>query len=117
VKTARNVAIIVALAALVSFAPGGFTAADTVGNLITIVFIAGLAFFAYRLYMENRTTLFDLPEQRRLILYGSATLLAFALIATRRIWSSEGPWILLWFALIGMAAYGFFVVARAWREY
>lgn len=116
-KVARNIAIIVALAALVSFAPGGFTATNTVGNLISIVFIGGLAFFAYRMYMENRTTLFDLPENRRLLLYGSATALALALIATRRIWNTEGPWIIVWFALIAAAAYGLFVVARTWREY
>ncbi len=116
-KIARNVAIILALAALVAFAPGGFTASNTVSNLISVVFVAGLAFFGFRMYMENRTTLFDLPENRRLILYASATTLAFALIATRVMWNAEGPFILLWFALIGAAAYGFYVVVRTWREY
>jgi hypothetical protein len=117
VKTARNVAIILALAALVTLAPAGLTARDTISNIISVIFLGGLGFFAYRMYMENRTTLFDLPEQRRLLLYGSATTLAFALIATRRFWDSAGPAILLWFALIAVAAYGFAVVIRAWREY
>ena len=116
-KTARNIGIILGLAALVSLVPGGATARDTVANVITIVFLAGIGFFAYRMYMENRMRLFDLPEQTRLLLYGSATLLAFALIATRKFWNTEGPAILLWFALIGLAAYGFVVVVRRWREY
>jgi hypothetical protein len=117
VKTARNVAIILGLAALVTLAPAGLTARDTVSNIISVIFLGGLGFFAYRMYMENRMTLFDMPEQRRLLLYGSATALAFALIATRRFWDSAGPAILLWFALIGVAAYGFAVVIRTWREY
>jgi hypothetical protein len=117
VKTARNVAIILALAALVTLAPAGLTARNTISNIISVIFIGGLGFFAYRMYMENRTTLFDLPEQRRMLLYGSATTLAFALIATRKFWDSAGLAILLWFALIAAAAYGFAVVIRAWREY
>jgi hypothetical protein len=117
VKTARNVAIILALAALVVLAPAGLTARNTVSNIITVIFVGGLAFFAYRMYMENRTLLFDMPEQRRMLLYGSATALMFALIATREFWDDGGPAILLWFALIGVAAYGFAVVIRTWREY
>ncbi len=116
-KTARNVAIILGLALVVTVSPAGLTARDTVANILSVIFISGLGFFAYRLYMENRTTLFDLPDQRRLVLYASATMLAFALIGTRVFWDSGGPAILLWFALIGAAAYGFATVIRAWREY
>lgn len=116
-RTARNVAIIFLLAALVWKAPGGLTASATVANIITVIFLAGLAFFAYRMYMENRTLLFDLPDHHRMLLYGSATALVFALVATGRFWDGTGPLIILWFALIGAAAYGFTVVIRAWREY
>jgi hypothetical protein len=116
-KTARNVAIILGLALLVTVSPAGLTARDTVANILTVIFLAGLGFFAYRVYMENRTTLFDLPDQRRLVLYGSATMLAFALIATGRLWDSGAAAVLIWFALIAAAAYGFATVIRAWREY
>ena len=116
-KTARNVAIILVLAGLVAFAPGGLTSYTTTSNILAVIFFAGLAFFAFRMYMENRTLLFDLPDQRRLLLYGSATALAFALVATERFWDDGGPAVLLWFALIGAAAYGFAVVIRGWREY
>ncbi len=116
-RTARNVGIIVALALLVSQAPGGLTARDTVSNIISVIFFGGLAFFAFRMYMENRTLLFDMPDQRRLLLYASSTALVFALVATSKFWNDNGPLILLWFALIGAAAYGFMVVIRTWREY
>jgi hypothetical protein len=116
-RTARNVAIILVLAALVSFAPGGLMARQTISNIIQVIFFAGLAFFAYRMYMENRVTLFDLPDQVRIVLYGSTTLLLFALIATGKFWDAEDGRILLWFAMIAVAAYGFATVVRRWREY
>lgn len=116
-QAARNVAIILGLAALVTLAPGGLTARNTVSNIITVLFIGGLGFFAYRMYMERRITLFDLPEQTRVLLYGSVTLLVFALISTRKLWEDAGPLVLVWFGLIALAAFGLSVVIRRWREY
>ena len=116
-KNIRNIAIVLALAAVVWGVPGGDTASATISNLLSVLLLAGLLFFAYRLYMEHRTTLFDLPDNHRLILYGSAALAVITLVATGRMWDSGGGWVLLWFALIGIAVYGFATVIRAWRTY
>jgi hypothetical protein len=116
-KNIRNVLIVLLLAAIVWGVPGGDTASSAIGNLLSVILLAGLAFFAYRLYMEHRTTLFDLPDNHRLILYGSVALVVITLVATGRMWDARGLWILLWFALLGAAAYGFATVIRAWREY
>jgi len=117
VKTFRNVGIILVLALLVWLLPQGATGAQTVSNLLSVIFLAGLAFFAYRMYMENRTALFDLPERSRVLLYGSVALLLITLTATSRMWNASGGFILLWFALIGLAVYGFAIVLRAYRDY
>jgi hypothetical protein len=61
----RNIAIIVLLAVVVWLVPGGDTAGATVANVISIVFVGGLLFFGYRLYMENRETIFGLEERQR----------------------------------------------------
>jgi hypothetical protein len=116
-KTVRNIAIIVVLAVLVWLLPQGATAGYTVSNLLSVIFLAGLAFFAYRMYMENRAALFDLPERSRVILYGSVALLIVTLTATSRMWNANGGFILLWFALVGLAVYGFAIVLRAYRDY
>lgn len=115
-KTARNIAIIFALALVVWLVPGGGTGAATLGNLLSIIFFSGLLFFGYRIYMEHRTTLFDLDDRLRTTLYVSGGLLLLAIVATGRMWNSGGPYILLWFAMIGAAAYGVYVVVRSWRE-
>ena len=116
-KNIRNVAIIVALALIVWRLPGGALAGSTISNLLSVLLMAGLAFFAYRMYRENRSTLFDLPDRLRLILYGSTGLAIITLIATGRMWDSGGPWILIWLALLGAAAYGIAIVVRHWRAY
>jgi hypothetical protein len=117
VKNLRNAGIIVVLAALVWLLPQGATAGQTVANVLSVILLAGLAFFAYRMYMENRTALFDLPERQRVVLYGSVALLVVTLTATSRMWNSNGGFVLLWFALIGLSVYGLATVFRAYREY
>ncbi|HEX8101921.1 MAG TPA: hypothetical protein VF533_04875 [Solirubrobacteraceae bacterium] len=116
-KHARNILILFALAAILWLVPGGGTAAATIGNVLGVILFAGLAFFAYRLYMEHRITLLDLPDRTRLILYGSFALIVFALLAMRRLWDQGGAGALLWLALVGGAIYGVYSVWRASREY
>jgi hypothetical protein len=116
-KHLRNIAIILVLALAVWQLPGGDTGANVVGNLLSVIFFAGLLFFGYRLYMEHRMTLFDLEDRLRTILYCSAGLLVLAIVATGRMWNSGGAYVLLWFAMISAAAYGGYVVLRTTREY
>jgi uncharacterized protein involved in cysteine biosynthesis len=112
-----NVAVIVALALVVWLLPGGNTGAAVISNVLSVIFMAGLCFFGYRMYMEHRVTLFDLEDRMRTMLYASAGLIVLALVATGRMWDSGGAYILLWFAMIGAASYGGYVVFRSVREY
>ena len=113
----RNVLIIVLLALAVWLLPGGNTGTNTVYNLLTVILTAGLMFFAYRLYMEHRATIFGLGDRQRAILYGCVAMAAFALIATSKLWDEGGLGALLWFGLIGLAAYGIYTVWRTYQEY
>jgi hypothetical protein len=113
----RNIAIILVLAVAVWLLPGGDTASVTVGNLIGLVFIGGLLFFGYRIYMEHRSTILDLEDRQRGILYASIALGAITLVATRRMWDASGLGALLWLALLGLAFWGLYTVWRAYREY
>jgi hypothetical protein len=113
----RNVLIIVLLALAVWLLPGGNTGTNTVYNLLTVILTAGLMFFAYRLYMEHRATIFGLGDRQRAILYGCVAMAAFALIVTSKLWNEGGLGALLWFGLIGLAAYGMYTVWRTYQEY
>jgi hypothetical protein len=116
-KHIRNVLIIVGLALVVWLLPGGDTGSNTVYNLLTVLLTAGLIFFAYRLYMEHRATIFGLEDRQRGILYGAVALAGFALIATSKLWNEGGLGALIWIALIALAGYGIYTVWRTYQEY
>jgi hypothetical protein len=116
-KHLRNVAIILVIAVAVWKLPGGGTAASTIGNVFSVLFIGGLFFLGYRLYMERRETIRGLEERQRGLLYGALALAAFALIATARMWDAGGLGALIWVAMIGAAGYAIYSVWRAYNTY
>ena len=114
----RNIAIIVVLAVAVWKVPGGGEASLTISNLLTLVFVGGLLFFGYRLYMEHRESIFGLPERNRGVMYAAIALATITLVATRRMWNEGGGLgAVLWLAFLGLAIYGLVSVWRAYREY
>jgi hypothetical protein len=116
-KHLRNIAIIVGLALAVWLLPGGDTASVTISNLLSIVFIGGLLFFGYRMYLEHRDSIFGLEERTRGILYAAIALGAITLVATGRMWDQGGGGAILWLAFLGLAIWGLVYVWRAYREY
>ena len=99
-KNLRNIAIIVLLAVAVWKLPGGGTAAQTVSN------------------MEHRDTIFGLEERQRALLYGALALIAFALAATRRMWTElDVLGTMLWLAMLGAAVWAIYSVWQAYRTY
>jgi hypothetical protein len=116
-KHLRNIAIVILLAIVVWQVPGGSTASVTINNLLGVIFIGGLLFFGYRIYMERRDTIFGLEERRRGILYASIALAAITLVATSRMWNNGGLGAVLWLAFISLAVWGLYSVWRAYREY
>lgn len=116
-KHIRNIAIVLALSAAVWLLPGGGAASATIYNILMVILTAGLLFFGYRLYMEQRMTLFSLGDRWRGILYGSLAVAAITVVATSRMWDEGGLGGLAWLALLALAAWGLIAVWRAAREY
>ena len=113
----RNFAILLLIALAVWQLPGGSAATGTINNILGLIFAAGLVFFGYRMYMEHRGSLFMLEDRVRGLLYGSAALIALALIGTWEAVGEGGLGVLVWLALIGAGAYGCVTVWRTSREY
>jgi hypothetical protein len=116
-KHLRNIAIIIGLALAVWLVPGGDAASVTISNLLTIVFVGGLLFFGFRMYMEHRESIFGLEERTRGVLYAALALGAITLVATRRLWDEGGLGAMIWLAFIALAIWGLVTVWRAYREY
>ena len=103
-KTARNLAILLALAAVVDFVPGGGTAAGVVIQAVFLIFLAAFAWVVSLVYRERRNALFLLGDRRRTILYVAVGTLAVTLTATSRLWGSPAGEV-GWLVLMGGAIY------------
>jgi hypothetical protein len=112
----RNVLILLLLAAAVVVLPGGGQVAALIGAILSIIFAAGVAFFAGRTYLERRLEIYSLEERHRAILYAAIAGLAVTLAAASRL-GATGAGLFLVFALLGLCGYAFFYVYQAWRQY
>jgi hypothetical protein len=108
----RNVAIILALAAVVDFLPGGGAAAATVMAALTLIFMAAIAWFVYRLYREQQLTLSTLTDPQKAGLFGAVGGIALLVVAYDEFSSWSGG-VLLWIALIAACVGG---IALIWRS-
>jgi hypothetical protein len=116
VSTARNVAIVLVIAAAVAFIPGGGTTAGLVGAILSTLIMVSLVFFAYRFYREHRLELDGLGNRWRGLLYGAIGAVVLALAALPRLKDTSGGTLIV-VVVLGGAAYAFYAVWRHYREY
>lgn len=107
-RALRNVAIIMLLALLVAFLPGGGNLAEALLTALTMGLLAGIAWVVYTLSRENRLTLATLTDGRRALLYGAVGLIALLIAGTDKMFDTGGG-TLLWILLLAVA------VAAIWR--
>jgi hypothetical protein len=117
IKTTRNIVIVLALAAVVVYAPGGGTGSQIVIQVVSIAFLASLAWFASILYRQHRVSLYSLGDGRRAGLYVAAGAAILTLSATSRLWNAGGAGVLVWLVLLGAAVYATFAILWAARSY
>jgi hypothetical protein len=115
-KTARNVAIVLAIAAAVYFLPNGGRAANTFESVLWVAFGVGIGYLGLRGYREYRVTIHSLGDRYRGMLYGGIAGAVFLYAARARLWQT-GLGELLWFALAGFIFYSLLEVYRRWRAY
>jgi hypothetical protein len=116
-KTARNIAIVLLIAAAVFLLPGGGQAASTFESLLLIGFGVGFGYLGLRMYREYRVTVHGLGDTHRARLYGSIALAGFLIAGYSRMLHSSALIGVLWFALLGCVLYGLMDVYRHWRSY
>jgi hypothetical protein len=114
--TARNILIILALAALVVLIPGGGTGASVALQAVYLVFLATLGWFASIMYRQHRTTLYSLGDRRRAILYVALGVAVVVLTGTSKLWQSSAGSV-AWLVLMGGAVYAVIAVVWTARRY
>ena len=116
IKVARNIAIVVVIAAAVYLLPGGGRAASTFESVLFVGFGVGIGYLAIRLYREHRISVHSLGDRHRGMLYGAIALGLFAYVARKRMWET-GLGELIWFVLVGLVIYALMEVYRYSRSY
>ena len=116
IATLRNVAIVALVALAVLVLPGGGNAADLLLAVISLAFLAAMAWFAARLYRENQFTLASLSTNHRALLYGGAAAAFAALTGTNRMLDT-GAGTVLWIAMLGGAVGAVYYVFTESRKY
>jgi general stress protein CsbA len=107
-RAARNVAIIMLLALIVAFLPGGGNAAEAIITALTMALFAGVAWMVYVLSRENQMTLATLTDGRRALLYGAVAMILLLIAGTDKLFSTGGG-TLLWILLFAAS------IAAIWR--
>jgi uncharacterized protein involved in cysteine biosynthesis len=110
-----GVIMLVALALVVL--PGGGNALDVVLTLLTITFLAAIAYLGYRLYHQYRLDIDSLDPNLRLALFGSIGLAILTFVATDRLFDEGGIGVLLWFVLLALCSYGLYWTWTRYRSY
>jgi len=116
-KVLLNIAIILALAAVIVYAPGGGTASQVIIQVVSLAFLVSIGWFASILYRQHRVSLYALGDRRRLGLYAAAAVATLTLTATSRLWNAGGAGVLAWLVLVGAAAYAIIAILWAARSY
>jgi len=112
----RNIAIVMAIAALVAVIPGGGTGATVALQAVYLVFLATLGWFAALMYRQHRTSLYALGERRRALLYVAVAVAVVVLTGTTRMWQTSAGQV-LWLVLLGAAVYAAAAVFWSARKY
>jgi O-antigen/teichoic acid export membrane protein len=115
-QTARNIAIILALAAGVDFLPGGGAAAATVLSALMMLFLAAIAWLLYRVYHEQQLTLATLTDASKAGVFGAVGAMALLVVAYDDFRSWSGG-IVLWVALMAGCVGIIFLIWRAATTY
>jgi hypothetical protein len=115
VKTLRNIGIILLIAAIVVFVPGGGTGASVVAQAVWLVFLGSLAWFALVMYRQHRYSLYSLGDRSRLVLYLAVGIAAVTLTATSKMWRTPLGSV-AWLLLLGCAIYSVVAVVLAARR-
>ena len=112
----RNIVIVLALAAVVRFAPGGGDTAALINAILVTLLYVVLVYFGVRFYRERRVDVYALGDRGRALLYGGLAGIVLALAGTRR-WLDTGAGTVVWVVPLAGSVAALVSVFRQYREY
>lgn len=114
--TARNIAIVLVIAALVVLIPGGGTGATVALQAAYLVFLGVFGWVGSVMYRQHRTAIYSLGDRRRAVAYGALAVALVTLTGTSRLWGTSAGSV-AWLVLMGASVYAVVAVVVAARRY
>lgn len=114
-STARNVAIVAAIAAAIAFLPGGGDVAAVVSRTLSLAFAAVIAWAGWWAYRRFALDLDALPPGYRGLLYAAIGGVVLAFAGASRL-TATTPGALVFILILGSAALALVAVWRTHRE-
>jgi hypothetical protein len=104
VRALRNIAIIMLLAGVVAFVPGGGNAAAAILACAGIIFLVLIAFSGWQLYRQYRFNYMSLDDRRRGLFVGAIGAIVL-MIAGADEMTRTGGGLIAWLAILAAAIY------------
>jgi hypothetical protein len=114
---AWKLGVVMLVALVIVVLPGGGNVLNVLLTLLSIIFLAAIAFLGYRLFRQYRFDIETLEPNVRLTMYGSIGLAVITFVATNRLFDAGGLGVLLWFALLALCSYGLYWTWTRYRSY
>ena len=111
---AWKIGVVMLVALVIVVLPGGGNALEVILMLLSIAFLAAIAFLGYRLYRQYSFDIETLEPNVRLALYASIGLAVITFVGTNRLFDAGGLGVLVWFALLALCSYGLY---WTWTKY
>jgi hypothetical protein len=112
VRHARNIAIVLVLALILTAVPAGGNVADGVLAALGLVFLGAISLLIVRFWRENSLTRDAMTDRQRGLIYGSLGAIALAIAGTDELFQS-GLGTVIWILILGV---GGWVIFNTWRE-
>ncbi len=111
-RVIRNVAIIAAIALLLTVAPGGDNFIDGLLTTLSLILLAAIAMLAVRTWRETSFTRDAMTDRQRALVYGGLGVIALTVVGTDELLET-GAGTVVWIALLAGSGW---LIFNTWRE-
>ena len=111
-RVVRNVAIIAAVALVLTVAPGGDNFTTGLLTALSLILLAAVALLAVRFWRESSLTRDAMTERQRTLLYGALGVIALAVAGTDELLET-GAGTVVWIVLLAASGW---LIFNTWRE-
>jgi Kef-type K+ transport system membrane component KefB len=115
-RAVRNIAIILVLALIVDLVPGGGNAADAITVAIGMLFLAMIAYTAYRFFLQNRYAYLTLDHRHRATLVIAVGAIVLMIAAADEL-TRTGLGLIVWLGVLAASIWAIVIVYQESRAY